>query len=222
MRVLGVLGICLGVLAGAAQARAGTTTYYRAGDWRAFSGTDEQNRLLCGMATGNAIDGRNLEISAVIGDPQLGFQASKPTWDIPPDTKIPVVIQAAGTVPWTEEAAGGAHAIRWTLSESEAATFEQAFRDGSEMTISFPSGNEPSWRVLLAGSNAVDRTFRRCIRDYTARAAAAAPQAPTQPFGQPATQPFAPPVGAAPLPPPAGSPVDAAEAPAPAQPTPSR
>jgi hypothetical protein len=90
MRVLGVLGVGVGVLSAAAAARAGTTTYYSAGDWRAFSGTDEQNRLLCGMATGNAIDGRSLEIRAVIGDPQLAFIASKPTWDIPASTTIPV------------------------------------------------------------------------------------------------------------------------------------
>jgi hypothetical protein len=94
---------------------------------------------------------------------------------------------------------GGAHAISWSLSEGEAGTFEQAFRDGSNMTVSFPSGNEPPWRVLLAGSTAVDKTFRRCIRDYTARAAATAPQPPTQPFGQPATQPFAPPIAVTPL-----------------------
>ncbi len=224
MRVLGVLGVCVGVLAAATAARAGTTTYYRAGDWRAFSGTDEQNRLLCGMATGNPIDGRSLEIRAVIGDPRLGFIASKPTWDIPPETKIPVVMQVEGAVPWTQEAAGGTHAIFWTLSESESSSFEQAFRDSGEMTVSFPSGNEPPWRVLLAGSTAVDKTFRRCIRDYTARAVAAAPQAPTQPFGQPATQPFAPPIAAAPLAPPAGQAGDATapEPPAPAQPNVSK
>jgi hypothetical protein len=62
------------------------------------------------------------------------------------------------------------------------------------MTVSFPSGNEPPWRVLLAGSTSVDKTFRRCVRGYTARAAAAA-----QPFGRPATQPFAPAIAATPL-----------------------
>jgi hypothetical protein len=222
MRVLGTLGVCLGLLAGAAEAGAGTTTYYRAGHWRAFSGTDEQNRLICGMATANPVDGRSLEISAVIGDPQLGFRASKPTWDIPPDTAIPVVVQAAGAVPWTEEAAGGAHAIRWALPENEAGMFEQVFRDGSQMTVSFPSGNEPPWRVLLGGSNAVDKTFRRCVRDYSARVAASAPQRPTQPFGQPSTQPFSPPIATTSLPPLAGQPGEGAEPSSPAQPALSR
>ncbi len=218
MRGLGVFAVSIGALAAAGAAGAGTTSCYRAGYWRAFSGTDEQNRLLCGMATSNARDGRTLEIRAVIGDPGLTFLASKPTWDIPPDTKVPLVMQAEGAVPWTQEAVGGGHALRWALPEIEAGTFEQAFRDGSEMTISFPSGNEPPWKVLLTGSGSVDKTFRRCVQDYSARAAAAA-QPPTQPFGQPATQPFAPPIAATPLPPPAGQEVDAAgpETPASAQ-----
>ncbi len=220
MRVLGVLGVWIGMLAAATATTAGTTTYYRAGYWRAFSGTDDRNRLICGMATGNATDGRTLEVRAVIGDPQLAFVASKPTWDIPPGTKIPVVMQAAGAVPWTEEAVGEAHAISWALSENEAGTFAPAFRNQSEMTVSFPSGSEPPWRVLLAGSTPVDKTFRRCIRDYTARAAATSPQTPTQPFGRPATQPFAPAIAATPLQPPAGQPADAptSEPPVPAEP----
>jgi hypothetical protein len=84
MRGLGVFAVCIGALATAGAAGAGTTSYYRAGHWRAFSGTDEQNRLLCGIAASNATDGRTLEIRAVIGDPGLAFLASKPTWDIPP------------------------------------------------------------------------------------------------------------------------------------------
>lgn len=206
MRVSGILGVGLCALTAASfrpwSAAAATTTYYHAGDWRAFSGTTEQNRLVCGMATGNPTDGRSLEISAVIGEPRLQFAASKPTWDIPPGTAIPVVVQASGAVPWTAEATGRAHAIAWSLGETEASAFGSAFRALNEMTISFPSGSEPPWRLLLTGSSAVDSTFRRCITDYTARAAAAQ-QGPTQPFGRPTTQPFAPPIAAAPLQPPA-------------------
>lgn len=217
MRAFGVLGAGMCALAAAGalagSAAAATTTYYHSGDWHALSGTDGQNRLVCGMGTGNPTDGRSLEIRAVIGDPQLWFTASKPTWDIPPGTKVPVLMQEAGVVPWTLEAQGQGHRMTWVLPETEVDLFEGAFRAGSEMTISFPSGSEAPWRVELTGSNAVDNTFRRCVRDYTARAAAAHPQAPTQPFGTPSTQPFAPPIATAPLQPPAAP---AEEAPPPA------
>lgn len=181
---------------------AATITYYHSGDWRAFSGTDDQNRLICGMATGNPADGRSLEIRAVIGDPQLWFTASKPTWDIPQGTRVPVLMREAGVVPWTLEARGQGHTTTWALPQTEVDLFEGAFRAGTQMTISFPSGSEAPWQVELTGSNAVDNTFRRCVSDYTARVAAAHPQAPTQPFGTPSTQPFAPPIATAPLQPP--------------------
>lgn len=226
MRTLGVLGLGLCALAGAGilaeGAVAATTTYYHSGDWRAFSGADEQNRLVCGMATGNPTDGRSLEIREVIGTPQLQFVASKPTWQIPPGTSIPVVMQESGVVPWTLEAKGQGHTMTWALPQTDANLFEGAFRGGSQMTISFPSGNEPPWQVSLTGSNAVDNTFRRCVQDYTARAAATAqPAAPSQPFGNPTTQPFAPPIATTPLQPPPGAPPEAppsAEQPPPATP----
>ncbi len=225
MQVSGVLGVGMCALAAASfppsSATAATTTYYHAGDWAAFSGTTEQNRLVCGMSTGNPADGRSLEVSAIIGEPRLEFTASKPTWDIPQGTAIPVVMQVSGAVPWTVEATGRAHAMSWSLSETEASAFGGAFRAASEMTISFPSGSEPPWRVLLTGSSAVDGTFRRCITDYTARAAAAAqPQGPTQPFGSPATQPFTPPIAATPLQPPTAPQAQAPQAPAPQAPAP--
>lgn len=219
MRALGVLGVGVCALALAGGAAAATTTYYHSGDWRALSGTDAQNRLVCGMATGNPTDGRSLEIRAVIGDPQLWFTVSKPSWDIPAGTTIPVVLQEPGAVPWTLEAKGQGHAMSWALPQSEVDLFEGAFRAGTDMTISFPSGTEAPWHVVLTGSNAVDDTFRRCVRDYTARAAAAAgPQTPTQPFGAPATQPFSPPIAATPLQPP---PAAAEAPPAPADTTPA-
>ncbi len=220
-----VVGIGLIALAASGQAGAATTTYYRSGQWRAFSGTDPQNRLICGMATGNPGDGRSLEITSVIGNPGLAFAAAKPTWEIPPNTTIPVVIQQEGASPFTAEATGQGNAITWTLPASDAGPFGGEFRAGQEMTISFPSGSEPPWRVLLKGSTAVDDTFRRCIQDYSARAAAArgspnaaaeeaapGPAAPTQPFAGAPTQPFAAP-GAPPQPPPAAPPIAQAEPP---------
>ena len=64
------------------------------------------------------------------------------------------------------------------------------------MTVSFPSGNEPPWTIGLNGSTAISNAFGRCVTDLTQRAgsqqSAPAPTGPTQPFGQPPTQPTAP------------------------------
>ena len=73
-------------------------------------------------------------------------------------------------------------------------TFDQQFRAAGSMTLSFPSGNEPPWTMGLTGSMAISNAFGRCVTDLTAQQGAAhpaaAPAAPTQPYGQTPTQPF--------------------------------
>ena len=173
MRSWSVFGVGFCALATAGTAPAATTVYYQSGAWRAFSGRDAQNRLVCGMLTDNPDDGRELRISSVIGRAALYFSAEKPTWNIPAAMTIPVVLQSNNEVPWTVQAIGAAHEVSWSLGGADASAFESSFRDGTQMTVSFPSGNEPTWRVVLDGATAVDGTFRRCVRDYTAVSTAA-------------------------------------------------
>jgi hypothetical protein len=186
---------------------AATTTYYQAGNWHAFSGTDGQRRLLCGIGADDPVMASSLELRIVIGQPQLLFQASKLTWKIPPDTPIPIVMQLPGTVPWALQAVGHDHEVDWALDADQLSQFDAAFRAAPALTLDFPAGNERSWQVSLAGSTAADNTFRVCIDDMrarlkAARAASASSAGPTQPYGAPATQPFAPQVTATPLGPP--------------------
>ena len=190
-------GFVLAVL-GVAPAAAALTTYYHAGSWHVFSGTDSANRLVCGLGTENTQDGRGLTITARIGAPgQIGaqgltFAAKKPTWTIPDGTTVPVILHIGRQTAWSFQATGKATALTWSLGPGQAAAFGPRFRHGTAMALSFPAGNEPPWTISLAGSNAADRTFARCITDLTRRMQApqaAAPAGPTQPYGAPATQP---------------------------------
>lgn len=198
-------------LLGTAPAGAALTTYYHAGSWHAFSGTDAANRLVCGIGTENAQDGRSLTITAVIGGQGLFFRAIKPSWAIPAGTPVPVLLRIGRGEPWSFQATGDATHLEWGLGPEQAAQFDPRFRGATSMALSFPTGSEPPWVISLAGSNAVNHTFARCITDLTRREqgaaaspAGAAPAGPTQPFGAPATQPFSP--QAAPGSPPVGAP----------------
>ncbi len=187
-------GLVLAVL-GAAPAGAALTTYYHAGSWHAFSGTDPTNRLVCGIGTENARDGRALTITAEIGAPGLTFEAKKPSWTIPDGTSVPVMLQIGRRTTWNFQATGKATALTWSLGPAQAAAFGPRFRDATAMALSFPAGSEPPWTISLAGSNAADHTFARCVTDLTRRMQApqaAAPAGATQPYGAPATQPFSP------------------------------
>jgi hypothetical protein len=175
------------------MAGAATTMYYHAGNWHAFSGTDPQHQLICGIGTENTTDGRKLELTYVIGLNALRITASKPNWSIPEDTQVPVVMTVGGHQPWNVQATGHGTSLSWTLQPDGIRAFDPQFRNSGTLVLNFPGGNEPAWTVSLSGSNAVDNTFSRCIADLTQRIEAQAQSAkPTQPYGERSTQPFTP------------------------------
>ena len=175
----------------ATPAGAATTVYYRAGVWHAFSGTDTQDRMVCGIGTENPTDGRTLNLSFVIAGDALAFEAGKPGWNIPDGLSVPVVLQIGVAAPWNFQAIGQGGSLGWSLGLGSIRDFDLQFRQAATMLLSFPSGNEAPWMISLAGSTAADNTFARCITDLT-RQMRARPATPTQPFGQAPTQPFTP------------------------------
>jgi hypothetical protein len=190
-----ILGGVAATMLVAGTAGAATAIYYHSGIWNAFSGTDAENQVVCGIGTENTADGRSLELSFVIGGNALDFQATKPSWSIPDGTQVPVVMQIDGSQSWNEQATGHGTSLLWSMPRSDTPAFRQQFRRASSMTLSFPSGNEPPWTISLVGSTGADNTFVVCIRDQTQRLQAQQPAAPTQPFGQGGTssgptQPF--------------------------------
>jgi hypothetical protein len=198
------------VLCGTA-AHAELRTYYHVGSWDAFSGQDPDGKMVCGVGTTYPVDNRTVSIRFVIGGESVLFEVKKPSWNIPAETRLPVVLQVGLNVPWTEQAEGNGQTISWTIDRVTMQAFDQQFRGANSMTVSFPAGNEPSWTISLTGSMAISNAFGRCVTDLTAQQggspAASAPAAPTQPFGQAPTQPF--------------TPAQAPAAPEPTQPVPS-
>ncbi len=182
------MGLC------GAAAHADLRTYYHVGSWDAFSGQGENGTTVCGVGTTNPVDNRNVSIRFVIGGEDVLFEVKKPSWNIPAGTQLPVVMQIGLNVPWTQQAEGSGQMISWIIDRVAMQTFDQQFRAASSMTLSFPAGNEPPWTMSLAGSMAISNAFGRCVTDLTAQQGAAhpaaAPAAPTQPYGQTPTQPF--------------------------------
>ena len=199
-----VAALPLAVLLGAAPGRAAPNVYYHAGAWHAFTDKDDQGAAVCGIATANPADGRGLTLTYTIGGSDLTFTAAKSSWTIPEGTVLEADMQIDRNEPWQAQAAGHGNSMVWVVSASEIHTFDTQFRNGSTLTMTFPSGNEPPWALSLSGSTAASATLWRCVQDLTDRAKAAAPNTPssnapsssnapaTQPFGQAPTQPYAP------------------------------
>ena len=127
-----------------------------------------------------------------IGGELVQFQAKKPTWNIPPNTPISVVLQIGLESPWNMQGVGNGQMVEWTLERMSMPIFDAQFRRASSMTVTFPSGNEPPWTVGLKGSTAISNAFGRCVTDLAQRTAAQqTATTPTQPFGQEPARPLA-------------------------------
>jgi hypothetical protein len=167
------------------SAIARVAVYYHIGSWDAFTGTADDNRPVCGVGSTNPVDSRSISLRLEIGDDTVQFEARKPTWNIPADTPIQVVIQIGLEAPWNMQGTGDGQSVKWTLDSSSMPIFDAQFRRASSMTLNFPAGNEPPWTIGLNGSTAISNAFSRCVADLTHQAGTKSPSAgPTQPFGR--------------------------------------
>lgn len=178
------------------HALADVRVYYRAGGWGTFDGKSDNGQPLCGIGSRNPVDGRTFSLRYEIGSNEVTFTASKPNWNIPDGTQLPVVIQIGLERPWSEQASGRGQRVVWTIDRESARIFDAQFRRSASMSVTFPSGNEQPWIISLAGSTAVSNAMRRCVTDLTRRAVgqqtappARPAQEPTQPFGAPPSAP---------------------------------
>jgi hypothetical protein len=191
--------ILLAMLITPAGARAQIRTYYRVGVWDAFSGRNDSGGAVCGVGNTSPADNRRLSLRFDIGGTDTVFEASKPGWTIPENTRVTVVMQVGLNTPATEQATGHGQTIGWTEDPGAMQAFDRQFRDSSSLTLTFPDGNEPPWTISLAGSSAISDAFGRCISDLTQQVAAARRNGVASPPPAAApTQPFTPPEGAPP------------------------
>jgi hypothetical protein len=167
------------------SAMAEVSVYFHTGSWDAFTGSATNGKLVCGVGSTNPSDNRSISMRFEIGGDVVQFQAKKPTWNIPPNTPIAVVLQIGLESPWNMQGVGNGQMVEWTLERMSMPIFDAQFRRSGSMTVTFPSGNEPPWTVGLNGSTAISNAFGRCVADLTRRSQTQpVPPGPTQPFGQ--------------------------------------
>ncbi len=190
--LLVVLALCL-----ATPAWAKLAVYSRIGGWDVFKGTATDGKQVCGIGSTNPADGRAFSLRYALGADSVTFVAAKPSWSIPNDLHVPVVMQVGLNRPWSERAVGHGDRLEWSMDRETVERFDQEFRRAESMTVTFPSGSERPWIVSLKGSAAASSAMGRCVTAMTQEAGAtvpakAGPQSPTQPFGASAAAPGQP------------------------------
>ena len=184
------------LLLGTAPSWADRTVYYHAGSWYAFTDKDAQGTAVCGIGSASPTDGHALSMTYTIGGSDLTIRADKPSWNIPDGTSVEADTQIDQNTAWNAQADGRGSGVEWTIGAASIRDFDTQMRNGTTLTVSFPSGNEPPWTLSLNGSTAASATLWRCVQDLSDRAHVTTPASntppPTQPFSQAPTQPAAP------------------------------
>ncbi len=183
-----------GSLALPALARAEIRPLYTSGLWSAYGGTAENQRAVCGISTAGA-EGRRIAIQQFTGDKNLDVVLEKPSWSIPDNTPVEVVVQVDGYSTRLERVTGTGTRVYAHLPFDASIPFMRAVRAGQQIRVGFPNGTEAVWTGGLRGSSAVINAFNECRAAFT-------PATRTQPFSSdPATRPIAPTQPFAPQPP---------------------
>lgn len=181
-------------------ARAEVRTIASRGLWFAFEGTGEDQRQVCGIATGSA-EARRISIAQSAGETGLSIAFEKAGWTIPDGTPIQVTVQISGRSLPGLDGVGAGPRINAAMPFAPSIDFMRALRHGTEIRVNFPSGNEPFWSGGLSGSSAAIDAFNACrgrIMGAATQPPAPAAPAPTPQTPAVATQPFTP--SAAPYP----------------------
>ena len=161
-----------------------TTEIYRSGLWSAYSGTTEDQRRVCGIATTGA-DGRRVAIQQYSGMPGLQLELSKDSWTIPNNTPVTVQLKFDYRDQMQAQMIGAGRAMATQMPYEQSLAMIRALRDGRVLQVFFPDGNEVVWTGGLAGSGRAIAALNTC-------AASMEPAAPTQPFQSNPTPPPTP------------------------------
>jgi hypothetical protein len=136
----------------------------------------------------------------------------KDSWAIPPNTPIEMQVQfdRSGAVP--AQGVGNGPRVVARMNFEQSVPFMRSLRNGVQIRVYFPNGNEPVWTGGLSGSGRAIDAFNECRANLVpttptqpfsssspSAPANAAPSAPTQPFAAPPAQPLAAPSGPTPV-----------------------
>ncbi|MGE0418801.1 MAG: hypothetical protein AB7O80_18510 [Acetobacteraceae bacterium] len=168
MRLLAMAMGVAGTLAiGLSAAQAEVTTFARAGGWRAFGGTTNNGKMVCGVSTEGG--GRWFGVKYFHNDDALTVQLSKDSWKVKDGTKVRVQMQ------FDDESAWSARATAFHMSDGDAALeFEVPskaigqwlgeFRRSNTLFVRFPDSNVDDWRANLAGTSEIADRMGDCLR----------------------------------------------------------
>ncbi|NKE43912.1 hypothetical protein HB662_03925 [Roseomonas frigidaquae] len=142
----------------------------RSGDWINYEGRSSQGDRMCGIRSGG-ISSRSMFIKYFEGNNTFSFQIYNAAWTIPSEVNVRVAVELGSTYRSSDLQAIGhpredllPARVEFSVLFEGSGEFWTAFRQASTGRLIFLTGNEGSWRISLAGSNAATSTMSSCIQ----------------------------------------------------------
>jgi len=159
----GAVALC--ALAFVPCARADTKTLAQAGAWKAFGGTTDSGRGVCGMSAN--VDDQYFGLKFYAGDDTFTIQVGTGKWKIDDRKKQQVVVLFDANAPWNASGIGmhfsdGDAGIQFEIMQNELPKFMSQFRGGKQMRLRFPSF-AADWTFNLMGTNSIYDEFQGCV-----------------------------------------------------------
>ncbi len=162
-RRLAILGLVGAALIWAAPASADVHALAVSGHWTVFSGTDLDNKAVCGMRSEGA-ETRRIAIVQYAGDSGTVLRLRKDSWTIPTNTAIGIQVQFDGGPSVPVNGMGSEQEVSVNLPPDQTVPFMVSFGAAAQIRILFQEGNEPPWTSGLTGSARALEVFDVCRR----------------------------------------------------------
>lgn len=157
---------CVGLFA-PSMASAETKTIATAGYWKAFGGTSEDGKAVCGMST----SGKAMFFSVKIykGDDDMTVQLGSSEWKIKDGAKQKLAMRFDKESPWNATATGfqfsdGDAGLEFMVKLKNLESFLTDFVKSKKLRITFEGSDVDSWSADLGGTESVISAFADCVQ----------------------------------------------------------
>jgi hypothetical protein len=125
-------------------------------------------------------------VENVYTSPYVALTLSKPTWDIPVNTRITALMSFSDGTSLTMTGTGTEHSVSFEFKEATLKPWIHGFTSAKTGSIAFAGGDEPVWNLELHGTTPAVTAMYHCVQgnELQVPAPLGTPTKATQPFSR--------------------------------------
>lgn len=162
-----IAGAALALLFAASGAQADTHTLAKSGGWKAFGGTTNKGRPVCGVS--HETDDSYFGLKFFSGDDTFTIQISNKDWRVKDGNKYRLVMRLDDHPDWNATSTGmhfndGDPGLEYDIRKQELKNFVREFNTSRRLRLRFRDGDMDNWTLDLNGVDEVKAEFDACQR----------------------------------------------------------